>query len=325
VGGSADAMMTRGNESPPPHPASAPPRAERSFLGRCAMPAIKDKTMRQRGIALVLVLWVMALLAVMVVGFAGDARTELKLARNQADAAEARAIADTGVSLALLNVLDNNEDTAWRVDGGTHSLAYGDGTIRVSVQDEGGKIDLNLAPPALLASLFRTLGIDGGEALAAAIQEWRRQHGNGADEPLPRAGPFLALEQLRAVPGITAAIYARAAPFLTVYIRRDRIDPLTAPAEVLLSLPGARPAEVEAFLAARDRLGPVPGGLPALNGIGDSIAHAGLEVVTITSEGRTASGARFIRQAIVSASARGGAPYQILAWRQLQQPERPAE
>ncbi|HEV2552088.1 MAG TPA: hypothetical protein VGU20_32570 [Stellaceae bacterium] len=281
---------------------------------------------RQRGIALVLVLWVMALLAVMVVGFAGDARTELKLARNQADAAEARAIADTGVSLALLNVLDNNEDTAWRIDGATHNLAYGEGTIRVSVQDEGGKIDLNLAPPALLAGLFRTLGIADAEALAAAVQDWRRQHGgDAADGSVARSGPFLALEQLRAVPGITGAVYARAAPFLTVYTRRDRVDPLTAPAEVLRSLPGARPAEVDAFLAARDRLGPVPGGLPALNGIGDFIAHAGLEVVTVTSEGRTAGGARFIRQAVVSAAARGGAPYQILAWRQLQEPERPAE
>ena len=309
-----------------PHPTSPPPGAERGFLGRCALPALEHKAMRQRGIALVLVLWVMALLAVMVVGFAGDARTELKLARNQADAAEARAIADTGVSLALLNVLEENEGTTWHLDGEPHSLAYGDGAIRVSVQDEGGKIDLNLAAPTLLAGLFRTLGIAEAEALAAAIQDWRRQHGgDAADEPLTRTGPFLALEQLRAVPGVTGAIYARAAPFLTVYTRRDRVDPLTAPAEVLRSLPGARPAEVDAFLVARDRLGPVPGGLPALNGVGDFIAHGGLEVVTITSEGRSASGARFIRQAVVSARARGGAPYEILAWRQLPQPERPEE
>ena len=287
---------------------------------------VEAKRARQRGIALVLVLWVMALLAVMVVGFVGDARTELKLVRNQAEAAQARAIADTGVSLALLNILENAEEKAWRLDGEQHNLAYGDGAIRVSVQDEGGKIDLNLAPPALLAGLFRTLGIEGGEALAAAIEYWRRQHGGDPADATPaRTGPFLALEQLRAVPGVTAAAYARAAPFLTVYTRRDRVDPLTAPAEVLLSLPGARPAEVDAFVAARDRLGPVPGGLPALSGVGDSIAHAGLEVVTITSEGRSAGGARFIRQAVVSATARGGGPYQILAWRQLPEPERPAQ
>src|SRR5690242_7320307 len=222
MGSSADVTMPIGIESPPPHPTSPPPRAERSFLRRGALSALERKTRRQRGIALVLVLWVMALLAVMVVGFASDARTELKLARNQADAAEARAIADTGVSLALLNVLDNHEDTAWRLDGATHTLAYGGGAIRVSVQDEGGKIDLNLAPPALLASLFRTLRIADAEALAAAIQEWRRQHGGDpADGPVARTGPFLALEQLRAVPGVSAAAYARAAPFLTVYTRRD--------------------------------------------------------------------------------------------------------
>src|SRR5579864_8944428 len=142
-------MMPIRTESPTPRPSSPPRGAERSFLGRRALSAVEDKAMRQRGIALVLVLWVMALLAVMVVGFAGDARTELKLARNQAEAAQARAIADTGVSLALLNLLESTEETAWHLDGEAHSLAYGDGAIRVSVQDEGGKIDLNLAPTAL--------------------------------------------------------------------------------------------------------------------------------------------------------------------------------
>ena len=323
MGGSVEATMSRR----PTSPGLYAPEAERRWMSIWKMCAMVDKARRrQRGIALVLVLWVMALLAVMMVGFASDARTELKLARNQADAARARAIADTGVSIALLNVLDNTEETTWRLDGETHRLVYGDGTISVSVQDEGGKIDINLAPPALLVGLFRTLGIAEAEALAGAIFDWRRQHGGEASEGArSRNGPFLALEQLRAVPGMTPAAYERAAPFLTVYTGRDRIDPLTAPGEVLRSLPGARPAEVDAFLAARERLGPVPGGLPALNGIGDLIAHAGLQVVTITSEGRAAGGARFIRQAVVTANARGGAPYQILAWRQLPQQAVPAE
>src|SRR5215469_18312357 len=183
-------MMPISTESP--HPTSPPPGAERGYLGRCAVPALEHKAMRQRGIALVLVLWVMALLAVMVVGFAGDARTELKLARNQADAAEARAIADTGVSLALLNVLASQPETTWRLDGETHDLVYGDGTIRVSVQDEGGKIDVNLAPPVLLVSLFRTLGIAEAETLVGAILDWRRQHGGDASGGAPaRNGPFL--------------------------------------------------------------------------------------------------------------------------------------
>jgi hypothetical protein len=43
----------------------------------------------ERGIALILVLWVPDLLSVLAVGFAGNARTELLIVRNQIEAAHA--------------------------------------------------------------------------------------------------------------------------------------------------------------------------------------------------------------------------------------------
>ena len=287
---------------------------------------------RQRGIALLVVVWVLALLAVLIVGFSGDARTELLLARNHYESAQARAIADAGVSLAVLGVLDPQPETQWPADGRRRLLRYADGTITISVQDEGGKIDLNAAPPPLLAGLLRTMGLNPGEAarLAQTIDEWRQAQQQADAPPAGRRGAspsrmvarrqtnaFRVIEDLRGVPGITDEVYARIAPFVTVYSGVADIDPLTAPPEVLRSLPEVNAAEVEAFLAARQTLGPVPGQLPALTGpAGGLLVHRVMENATVISEGKTAGGTTFTRAAVVSLAADPNAPYSVLSWRQ---------
>ena len=120
------------------------------------------------------------------------------------------------------------------------------------------------------------------------------------------------------MPGMTPALYARISPFLTIFSRRDRIDPLSAPAMVLRSLPGASAGEIDTFVAARDQsTGPIPGSLPPLLTVADFIAHTALQAATITSEGTTVGGTRFTRQAVVSITNQPNAPYSIVAWREL--------
>lgn len=296
-------------------------------------------TPRERGIALLVVVWVLALLAVLVVGFSGDARTELLLARNHYESAGARAIADAGVSLAIFGVLDPMPETQWPADGRQRELRYADGTIRVSVQDEGGKIDLNAAPPELLSGLLRAAGLSPADAvhLAQTIDEWRRAQQQADAPPAGRrvassaavrrqATTFRVIEDLRLVPGVTRDIYDRVAPFVTVYSGVADIDPLTAPPQVLRSLPEVNAAEVEDFLSARQRLGPVPGQLPSLTGAASGfLAHRVLQNATVISEGKTAGGTTFTRAAVVSLSADPSAPYSILSWRQASREPRAAE
>jgi general secretion pathway protein K len=287
---------------------------------------------RERGIALLLVIWVLALLAVLIVGFSGDARTELLVARNHYESAGARAIADAGVSLAIFGILDPVPEAQWPADGRVREVRYADGTIRIRIQDEGGKIDLNAAAPELLAGLLSTAGgLTPGDAgsLAQAIDQYR-QALQQADPPAGRRGTlrtmvrrqanaFRVIEDLRLVPGVTREVYDRIAPFVTVYSGVGDIDPLTAPPEVLRSLPGVNAGEVDAFLAARAQHGPIPGQLPPLSGAaGGSLAHRVLQNATVISEGKTASGTTFTRAAVVSLSADPTAPYSILAWRQVQ-------
>jgi general secretion pathway protein K len=271
----------------------------------------------------------LALLAVLSLGFASGARTELQIARNQYESARARAIAEVGVSLAILGLLQSSAEAPWPVDGQERVLAFGDGSIRVRVQDEAGKIDLNAAPGELLAGLFQTLGAEASDSLALArsLVAWRearlsRWAAAAPNQRVVRAaeqrfGPFLAVEELRLVPGVTRALYARAAPYVTVLTRRPRIDPLTAPAAVLRSIPGMDPRQVDAYLAARMRAtagsGEAP---PALIGGQAHLARSPLRFVTVTSEGRTANGAVFVREAAVEITRGPGVPYRLLSWRQ---------
>jgi general secretion pathway protein K len=295
------------------------------------MPKRRD---HERGIALVVVLWLLALIAVLLLGFSRDARTELQIARNQEGSARARTIADAGITFAILGALDPSSQTRWHADGQPHALRYASGSIQASVQDEGGKIDLNNAPAEMFAGLFRTLGASAADAqeIADGIIARRKalspsggnDNNNGQIPALvevaqPRrqeAQPFLAIDDLRLVQGVTPALFELVRPFVTVYAKRAQVNPLTAPAEVLRSLPGGNAAEVAAYIAERDSPGttdapPIPAG------INDAVIGP-LEVFTATAQATTASGARFTREAIVAVSGTSGAPVEFLSWRQGQ-------
>ena len=297
----------------------------------------------RRGIALIAVLWVVTLLAVVAASFTTTVRTETKLARNSLDNAEARALADAGVHRAVLALLDPRGDKLedmlptgdgnWWLDGVPRRFDFGGAEVWVSVQDEGGKIDLNRAPDALLRSLFLSAGLDGNAAAALvdAVADFRDADDlvrlNGAEDDDYRAAglpneakdkPFEAIEELKQVIGMTPRLYRAVAPFLTVYSRRGRIDLMTAPREVLLAVPGVDPNEVDALLAARAAIeGPI-GRTPLtpLTGVRGYFSLSSRRVFTVRAEAHTESGAAFVREAVVRLTRDRDTPFRFLTWRQ---------
>ena len=167
---------------------------------------------RERGVALILVLWVVVLLAVVAAGFASQARLQTDLTRNARSAAEARHLADAGVEFAARRLLDRVEPIG--PDFG-FACAFGGGVVTVSVQDEHGKLSLNEAPEPLLRALLEAAGMseEAASRLAAAIADYRdaddlaRPGGAEVDAyraaglPPPKNAPFEALEELEAVLG----------------------------------------------------------------------------------------------------------------------------
>jgi general secretion pathway protein K len=228
-------------------------------------------------------------------------------------------------------------DEGWRVDGTVYAWAFGGGEVRFSIQDEGGKIDLNGAPDELLRGLFLSatwtgpdgeiLGLDESEAdaLSDAVRDFADEDDltrlNGAeDQDYEAAGlpwgakdaAFAAVEELQQVLGMTAPLYQAVAPALTVHTGSKGIDAISAPRGVLMALPGSEAAAVDAHLAAR---ADAPEGAgPAFLGAEGLSARARRRIYTIHAEGRVPGGAVFAREAVVRLG--GARGYRIEAWKQ---------
>jgi general secretion pathway protein K len=223
----------------------------------------------RRGIALLVVLWVLTLLALMAASFTRTTRTEISLARNLSESAKAEALADAGVHMAIAGLMEPNEATRWKADGRVYAFRLAEGEIHVTIQDEIGKIDLNRAQDELLQSLFQLAGLDTQDAAALVdtIVDFRDpdhlRRLNGAEDAdyeaagLPHGAkdaPFEAVGELEQVLGMDREIYRRVKPALSVFSRRPGFNPHFAPAEVLMALPGVEEQDVSGFTERRSDL-----------------------------------------------------------------------
>ena len=125
--------------------------------------------------AIVYVLWGVALLSSMAISLLSTGNVSHHLSRHGLQAAQADAIAEAAVSRAVLALLDRRPERRWRVDGVPQDFTFAGVTLRIAIQDELGRIDLNQADQSLLAGLFRSAGLDAQAAssLVDKILDWR--------------------------------------------------------------------------------------------------------------------------------------------------------
>jgi general secretion pathway protein K len=186
----------------------------------------------ERGVALMMVLWIFMVLTVLVAEFSRGMRDEAVATQNMAEEVQARGVAVAGIGQGIYRTLraheDNTDDEAdidpdqWPPDGTWHEGSYGGGTYSVRLIDEGGKISLNRADEALLRRVLGNVGVTGDEQeeIADAILDWRdpdsmkRLHGAEADyymglsEPYaPQNGPFASVDELLLVRGISRDLF----------------------------------------------------------------------------------------------------------------------
>ena len=244
---------------------------------------MSDRRCFQSGIALMLVLWILALLTIIAFGLTAAQRTESALAGNQLATARFRASAEAGVSWALLNLLAprtvfEEEAEVWVPDGGARPWAFAGESLEIRVFNETSRIDLNTAPRDLLEALFGALELpqDEASALADAIEDWRDADDltglNGAEDPEyedagrsygAKDGPFDSVEELQLVLGVGPELYRALLPALTVDSGGGELNREFAPSLVLAALEGTTlAAEIERdereAIAEDDESDPVP-------------------------------------------------------------------
>jgi general secretion pathway protein K len=284
----------------------------------------------QRGIALVLVLWLTALLTVIAGGFAYAMRNEAQAARNTMSQAQARARADGAIARTAFELMrPRTIPGVWAADGLVHGWDEDGMRVAASAVDESGKIDLNAVPDALLNSLLQTAGqvdADTAARLVDVIADWkdaddfRRPNGAEAAEyqaaglPYkPANAAFETVADLQRVLGMTPALFARLAGSLTVYSGAPGISPQFASRTVLMALPGATDAIVDTYLAQRAAALAAGQPLPVLPLAG---AGAPVNVWRIRAEVTAPDGVVFVREAVMRQGPDPRRPLTVLAWQE---------
>ncbi|MFD0739094.1 general secretion pathway protein GspK [Lysobacter koreensis] len=282
----------------------------------------------QRGAALLLVLWLIALLTALVGGFALTARVEQMQGRVLVRGLAAQNAARAGIEYALSRAVQTDPRRQWRADGRPYQWRYADAAVEVSLVDEDGKVDINQADAALLAALLRAAGAEARQAeqLAGAIVDWRdpdlltQPVGGGEDPDYASAGlpygakdaEFESVAELEQVLGFTPALYALIEPHVTVYTGRQQPEPTFASAQVLTAL-GMDGAQVTEQRRRWDpSSGPPPPGLP-----GGAALNAGSSgTYSIDSRARLADGREAVLRVVVrtGGSSVPGMAYTPLRW-----------
>ena len=222
---------------------------------------MKGQLNRETGVALVLVLWVLTLLGIIATSFSKSMRTETELARQLTLSAQARALAEAGIYRGILDLLRfrRHPQAKWQANGTVYKvIKLGGGEIRIAIQDEAGRIDLNTAQKPVIEGLLRGVGVDdqARDAISDAIIDWRdpdnlRQLHGAEDEDYQAAGRsygakdglFNCVEELQQVLGITPVLYRKLAPLLTVHSHRPNVDINLAPPKLVQVLEASEAAQ----------------------------------------------------------------------------------
>lgn len=280
----------------------------RHIMPACGRQTETCSSYRQRGVALVVVLWLLVLLTVIAASHARVVRTETRLASNHVEAGKARSLAEAGAHHAILELLVRDAAQRWPVNGSVRQVRYTDGLVAIAIRDTSGLIDINTAQPVLLETVLAALDVepDRRRALVDATLDWRDKDHlrrlNGAEDDdyrraglrwAARDGAFSTVEELRYVLGMTNPLFERLAPYLTVHSGHAGVRLEYAPpwlAGVLTESQHALPSSASGGRA------------------GSSVFH--VTVRATSNAGTTASIDMVVRIAPADDQ-----PYKILSWR----------
>lgn len=190
---------------------------------------------RQRGFALLIVLWTMGFLALLGTQIVAAGRSDTQLADNLRRQAVLEAAADGAIANVTFR-MQAAADPTLRPDATEHEVQIGQTPVLVRVENESDRINLNTASIGLLRAFIIAVGGTPSQAnqLSAAILDWRtsgtvaRQGGAKLSDYRaagraygPPEAPFQSVDELADVLGMTPDLFARLEPHLTVLTDGD--------------------------------------------------------------------------------------------------------
>ena len=244
---------------------------------------------RRRGVALIIVLWVIMVLSLLISGFAFRMHVETQVASFSRKELKGEMLARSGVEIARMQlILDQRSPTeagfdalnqAWATNADLYvDQPLGEGKYNVTVIDEESKLPINKLGQDQLKRLMDVLGIDpsDGDVIVDSILDWIDQDDlhrlNGAENDYyeslsppyaSKDGPLDRVEELLLIRGVTKEIYggepatedAPARPGLgdlVSTLSSGQVNINTAPAPVLQALLGLDDSQISLIMNRRD-------------------------------------------------------------------------
>ena len=304
-----------------------------TFNGQPAQVSLRYRVMsRNEGIALVSVLWIVALLSMVAFGVSTSVRNETRMVRNMLLSAQAQYAAEGAIELAISSLLTPSQQR-WPADGTVRQFQIATAEVSVAIFDEAGKIDLNFASAELLNNLLETAGVEADlrMSLVDAIMDWRDSDNlrrlNGAeDDDYSAAGlpygakdaKFVTVDEIALVLGMQPEIVQAIKPVLTVYSRQPGINPVVASEQALRAYSGGNSMAVDAYIDQRKA--PSDGTANAEPEFIDRrlLATAGSSIYTIHVESRVEE--TIVTRMDATVVLLGGRElYKVLSWKQPSQ------
>jgi len=246
---------------------------------------------QEKGMVLLLVLLVVALLSALLTEWAFSTHVDMRLTETFRDSTKAWYLAKGGVEAGRM--IRQNDTNAWDHPSelwgqGIPGYPVGEnGSVYISIEDLDGKLNLNTLVDAngnpntvMIRRLYRLLDILGLQSpgdLTAAVVDWIDEPGGvydqiifednsvlpvtgaedayyqGLDSPYPAANsPMIAIEELSMVRGFTPEVMAVVLPHLSVY-GSGKLNLNTASVELLQAWDSATSSQgIEAITLARE-------------------------------------------------------------------------
>jgi len=234
------------------------------------------------GVILIALVWILAALAVIALSFSRESFVEIAAARNAQSLETSYFIARAGMAETIYRLIQKRftpvvnrpelQDIPDPLDLGTVTGEVGGGPYRVDIQDESGKLNINMVQEPQLRLLVEASGIPkpDSDIITDSILDWREpgqlHRMNGAKDDYyqslnppyeAKKGRFDTVEELLLVRGVTPEYFyglpARnqdgsiayrygLSRYLTVYSSpRPQVNVNYAPLPVLLSITGMTP------------------------------------------------------------------------------------
>ena len=287
---------------------------------------------RQKGIALVIVLWILLLVTISTGSYTLMARMDQLEAHTVISSTRARMAAEAGINLAVLSLRDPDELTRMVPDGRSYEFQVQDVLVEIQVTDERGKVDINAVDEVTLQQLFQGHGLEGDDAvyLAAAVMDWADvdeiERANGAELPTylserldvgPGNRPFLMIEEILQVLGMPWDLFKKIEPGLTVFSESGTPDPAYAPLEALLALPDMTEEDALNFIEERQSQDATTGVGTALPNGQVAMARGRGLTYSILAKATLPNGVwDQVEATIRLGGSSTGLPYKVLRWRE---------